>query len=68
VRRLVYLAAARRDFGGILDYVTRSSGSLAIGLAFVNELTAKCEKLATLPGALGRLRPELRPNIRSFPL
>jgi toxin ParE1/3/4 len=27
----------------------------------------QCRKLASLPGTLGRPRPELRPDIRSFP-
>jgi toxin ParE1/3/4 len=66
VRQLVYLASARRDFSGILDYITRESGSLAIGRGFVDVLRNQCKKLASLPGTLGRPRPELRPDIRSF--
>jgi toxin ParE1/3/4 len=67
VRRLVYLASANRDFEATLDYITRESGSLAVGRAFVGVLRGQCRKLATLPGTLGRARPELRPDIRSFP-
>jgi toxin ParE1/3/4 len=67
VRRRVYLASARRDIGDILEYVTRESGSLAIGRGFVDLLRMQCRKLASLPGTLGRSRPELRPDIRSFP-
>jgi toxin ParE1/3/4 len=67
VRRLVYLASARRDFADILEYITRESGSLAIGRGFVDLLRMQCRKLASLPGTLGRPRPELRPDIRSFP-
>jgi hypothetical protein len=33
VRRLVYLAAAQRDLVSILEYITRESGSVAIGAA-----------------------------------
>lgn len=66
MRRLVYGSAARRDLEAILDYVTRESGSLAVGLRFTDELRRKCARLAELPGALGRARPELRPDIRSF--
>jgi hypothetical protein len=36
VRRLVYLAPARRDLADIFDYITRRSGSLAIGQGFVD--------------------------------
>ena len=63
--RLVYLAAARRDLVSILDYVTRESGSLVIGRRFTDQLRHHCAKLASLPGTLGRARPELRPDIRS---
>lgn len=65
--RLVYLTLARRDFADIPKYITRESGSLAIGRGFVDLLRMQCRKLASLPGTLGRPRPELRPDIRSFP-
>jgi plasmid stabilization system protein ParE len=65
VRRLVYLASARRDLASILDYITRQSGSLAVGRGFTDQLRGHCAKLARLPGTLGRARPELRPDIRS---
>lgn len=67
MRRLVYLASARRDFARVLEYITKESGSLAIGRGFVDLLRMQCRKLASLPGTLGRARPELRPDIRSFP-
>jgi plasmid stabilization system protein ParE len=65
VRRLVYLAAAERDLVSILDYITRESGSLAVGRGFTRQLQDHCARLASLPGTLGRARPELRPDIRS---
>ena len=65
MRRLVYLAAAERDLLSILEYITRESGSVAIGVAFTDRLQAQCAKLASLTGTLGRARPELRPEIRS---
>ena len=49
----------------ILEYITRESGSAAIGKAFTDRLQDQCAKLASLPGTLGRARPELRPDIRS---
>ncbi len=64
--RLVYLASARRDLLAILDYITRESGSLTISRRFTEELRGQCAKLAALPGTLGRARPELRPDVRSF--
>jgi len=65
VRRLVFLAAAQRDLVSILDHITRESGSLAVGRGFVGRLRQHCARLASLPGSIGRARPELRPDIRS---
>lgn len=65
MRRLIYLAAAQRDLASILEYVTRQSGSLALGRGFTDRLQGHCARLASLPGLLGRARPELRPDIRS---
>jgi toxin ParE1/3/4 len=66
VRQLVYLVSARRDLADILDYVTRASGSLTTGRRFVDVLRQQCRTLASLPGTIGRPRPELHPGIRSF--
>lgn len=67
MRRATFLAAARSDLVDILIHVTTSSGSLAAGQDFVARLRARCHDLAGLPGLLGRARPELRADIRSFP-
>ena len=66
MRRLVYLAAARRDLSDILEYIARQSRSVAVGRDFVDVLRMQCRKFAALPGTLGRPRPELRADIRSF--
>ena len=65
MRRLIYLAAAERDLLSILEYIARESGSAAIGMAFTERLQGQCARLASLPGVLGRSRPELRPDLRS---
>jgi plasmid stabilization system protein ParE len=65
VRKLTYLAAARQDLVDILSYITRESGSLAIGRDFVFQLRQKCVRLANLPGTLGQARPELGLGLRS---
>ena len=67
MRRLRYLAAARRDLVSILVYLAAESGSLALARRFVADLRAQCTRLAALPGTLGRPRPELHEDIRSFP-
>ncbi len=66
MRQLVYLSSARQDFRDILRYLAKESGDRATARAFVNRLQQQCGKLASLPGTLGRARPELRPDIRSF--
>lgn len=66
MRQLVYLLSARDDLDKIFRYITRESKSRTIGGAFVGTLRQQCRKLASLPGSLGRPRPELRPDIRSF--
>ena len=67
MRRLIYLAPARRDFADILEHIAKESGSLDVAKRFVDILRMQCRRLASLPGTLGRARPELRPDIRSFP-
>jgi len=68
LRRLTYLPAAQRDLVKILTYISRESGSVALGQDFVARLRRQCRHLAELPGTLGRARPELRRDIRSFPI
>ena len=67
MRRLRYLAAARRDFAEIYAYVESHSGSAATARRFVQRLRAQCRHLATLPGTLGQQRPELGLGLRTFP-
>jgi toxin ParE1/3/4 len=67
VARLVYRAAARRALAEIAVHIARESGSLAVAENFIDRLTAHCERLATLPGLLGRPRPELGRDYRSLP-
>jgi toxin ParE1/3/4 len=67
VPRLKILPSAQADLVDILEYITRQSGSLVIGRRFVGELRQQCRDHAIVVGTLGRARPELRPDIRSFP-
>jgi toxin ParE1/3/4 len=67
VRRATFLVSVRADFRAILTYIADTSGSVAIGEAFVRKLRAKRHELAALEATLGRPRAELRPDIRSFP-
>jgi len=67
MRRLVYLQAARRDLMGILEHIAREARDVEVGLRFTAILRQQCARLAALPGTLGTARPELRPDLRSFP-
>ena len=66
MRHLVLLDAALDDLDDILRYVAHASANVEIGLNFAGQLRAQCSKLASLPGILGKARPELRPELRSF--
>ena len=64
--RLRFTSAALEDLADIAAYITQVSGDRKIAENFTSQLRQQCAKLASLPGALGRARPELRTDIRSF--
>ncbi len=66
MRRLLYSETARSDIRELQRYLTLESGSLKTAQRFIGQLKKRCEKLATLPGTLGRARPELQPDLRSI--
>jgi len=66
VPRLRYTATAQDNILDILVFITRQSGSPKVALEFTGQLRRKCANLAALPGHMGRLRPELRNDMRSF--
>ena len=63
--RLVYLSAARRDLAEIAAFIERESQDRVVAEAFIDKVTGYCERLARLPGLLGRPRPELGHDYRS---
>jgi plasmid stabilization system protein ParE len=67
LRRATFLASVRADLLDILAYIADASGSVAVAEDFVRRLRAKCHELAALDSVVGRPRPELRPDMRSFP-
>jgi toxin ParE1/3/4 len=67
VRRLRYTDDAKTSLGKIATYIAQESHSRRTAVQFTNRLRDQCQKLAALPGTLGRARPELRADIRSFP-
>lgn len=66
MRRLEYNQAAQEDLLGIARFIRASSGHRNVASAFAGTLRKQCEKIAMLPGTIGRPRAELRPDLRSF--
>jgi toxin ParE1/3/4 len=65
--RLSYTDEANDDLVEIAVYIANQSSSREVAIEFAMRLRAKCEHLAALSATLGRARPELRHDIRSFP-
>ncbi|PSJ58433.1 type II toxin-antitoxin system RelE/ParE family toxin [Mesorhizobium ephedrae] len=63
--RLRYTDAARADIADITLYIARETGSRRVAENFREQIHQKCRHLATLPGSMGRPRPELRADLRS---
>lgn len=62
---LRFTDAALDDIIAIASYVADVSGNVSMGQRFADQLFDKCEQLASLPGTMGRARPELRDEMRS---
>ena len=67
MRKLYYLDQAKDDLIQIKRYIAKESGSQKLALEYTRKIRKQCRKLTGLPGEMGRLRPELREDIRSFP-
>jgi toxin ParE1/3/4 len=67
MRQLIYLTGARNDLRRIAANIALESGSRATAVNFVARIRGQCARLAALPGVLGRSRPELLDDMRSFP-
>jgi toxin ParE1/3/4 len=67
VARVHFSAAARRDLADIYRYIRAKSGNGETARRFVHELRQKCAELAAAPIIMGRLRKELRSDLRSHP-
>jgi toxin ParE1/3/4 len=63
--RVTYTRRLRRELHEIVDTIARDNAPAAE--AFVDRLDRLCSLLAVAP-AMGRLRPEVGPNIRSIGL
>ena len=66
MRELRYTSEALDNLADITAYIAISSGNRTLGEGFVAQIREKCARLASLPGALGRDRSELRADLRSL--
>jgi toxin ParE1/3/4 len=66
VARLRFLDQAKDDLVAIAVYIARASGSPELALRFTRRLRAKCAELARQPFTMGRPRPELGQDLRSY--
>ena len=66
MRRYRLTRVAGRALEDIARYIGEQSGDLERGAVFVAELRSQCEKLAALPGLIGRPRSDLGHDVRSF--
>lgn len=67
MRKARFLAPCRGDLIAIFDYITEGSGSVAVARTFVTKLRMRCHELASYDTIVGRLRPDLGPDVRSIP-
>jgi toxin ParE1/3/4 len=65
--QLRFTSDALDNLADIAEYIAHVSASVTVAEKFTNKLLQKCQSLASLPVQMGRPRPELRPDIRSFP-
>jgi plasmid stabilization system protein ParE len=64
--RLVYLDTGRDTLLKVTLFIAKASGYSDVARDFNRRIRQKCRALAEAPFPLGRLRPELRPDIRSL--
>jgi plasmid stabilization system protein ParE len=66
VRRLIYGAQARRDIGDIVEWLAESLVSAETIRRFAVDLDNACRRLAANPATIGRIRDDLRSDLRSI--
>lgn len=67
MRTLRYVASSRQDIRDIAEFILQETASRQLAIGLVTRLREQCQKLAALPGTLGRARPDIGTDIRSFP-
>ena len=68
MRRAVFLASVETDLLEIYTWLAEASDSLSTADRFTQRLRDRCHHIASLPGLMGRARPELGEGLRSIPV
>jgi plasmid stabilization system protein ParE len=63
----MFSTAAQEDLAEIEARIKGVSGSEEAAQSFTEQILRKCDRLAKLETRIGRPRPELLPDLRSFP-
>ena len=66
MRRVRFQRTARQDVIEIVDYITRRAGDRTTAARFAIVLQDRCRHVASLPGTLGKPRPDLGDDLRSI--
>ena len=67
MRRAIFLASVEADLLEIYTWLAETADSLSMADRFTQRLRDHCHHLASLPGLMGRSRPELGEGLRSAP-
>ena len=68
MKRLRYLAQARKDLADIGEGLVANGASERVIHDLLEGIVAQCERIAAHDGLIGRTREELAPSLRSFAL
>jgi toxin ParE1/3/4 len=66
--QLRFTSAAGENIAEIAGYIGQQTGSRRLAESFMDQVELYCQKLAALPGTMGRARPELGKDLRSSAL
>lgn len=64
--RVSYSVEAEDDLRGVARFIVEGGGEREVARRFVGGLRSKVVELAGLPFVVGRLRPEIKPDLRSY--
>jgi toxin ParE1/3/4 len=67
LRRADFTGNARTDLNDIFEYLAHEMASSEQARVVIDRIEAQCRKIASLHTQIGRARPELGVNLRSFP-